>query len=203
MIRNKKKLKLSRDEFISRLYHICCNNIISEEALLAFNLLYIKLRNQKATPQTFALLAHEIGHLDASFCNDAVVHSIRVSGRRLKYHGYEDDTFIWRYSFNPFKINSSYTYAFSQCSNPKELKDSLEDMYREGLVYTDFLMDLQCGGHWRLKNYVDQIFLKAHFNKNTFDSKQSKHGDVSVINQLSKMPDSALAINERLKKLCI
>lgn len=203
MTLNKEKFKLSRDEFISRLYHIYSDKIISEEALLAFDLLFTKLQKQKAMPHTFALLAHEIGHLDASFCNDAVVHSITVAGRTLKYHSYVDDRFIWCYSFNPLKLSSSYTYAFSNSFDLPELKDHLVDMYSQGLVYTQHLKDLECGGKWQLSNYLSHIYLKAHFNKNSFNSKQGKHGDVSVINQLAQTPSSAVGINDRLKKLCI
>lgn len=194
--------KLSRDDFISRLYSVCHAHIISEEALKAFDMLFLILQAQKAMPHTFALLAHEIGHLDASFCNDAVVRSITVSGRTLKYISYEDGGYSWYYTFNPLKILSSYTYAYSPVTNDVELKHILTNMYSKGLVYTNLVKKLDCNGEWELSNYLYDLFLMSHFNRNSFGSNQSKNGDVQVLDRLSQTTNGAHDTNTRLKKLC-
>lgn len=195
--------RLSRREYIAKICDVGNKVIISDEALKAFEVLFSKLVFQRARPVTFALLVHEIGHLDASFCNEAVVHSITVAGRTLAFNNdYTSNNNMWTYNFNILNLRNSYTFAYSEDVELDKLHRTITEMYRTGLDFTKHITELDLNGLWVLKNPLEELSLRSHFNKNSFNSRQSLYGDVDVLNKLGSCPQSVFDINAMLKSLC-
>lgn len=194
---------INRKEFITCLYNVCIEQLISNEAIFAFKLLFEKLSSQRALPITFALLAHEIGHLDASFCCEASVHSITVAGRTLTYNPmWEEPKDIWRYSFSIFKINESYTYAYSVGTDCEMISDDLKEMYVGGRTYSKHVETLKYSGLWKFKNPFYNLQVKSHLNANIHLESPREFSDTDVLNKLEQNHEYARIVNQHLKDKC-
>lgn len=177
------------NEYVIKITEIMEKNIINREVMELFYEFCGVLTFHKESPLQYAMLVHEIGHLDSSMSVGATLGVIMV-GKHI--YRFVDGSWIYsrRHSFN--SRNCVFAYL-ENSKNEAELSTALIKMFLGGVEFTNHISNIFP------KNRISKWYVKRHYNLNSYEKIQTKQGDISVAKRLRKNKSLSVSENDNLK----